>query len=245
MLKSDTVSAADLIFKALLRRLGSGARSALPASLLVRFKHAEEMAFWQGLYRKNHGSLPNSHFAYFYTTHFAIPPDEYSGAAILDIGCGPCGSLEWADNAKERVGLDPLVKQYKRLGIGTHRMRYVRAPSEKIPFDRGHFDFVTSFNSLDHVDDVDSTFDEIIRVLKQGGTFLLITEINHPPTPTEPHRLTEDLIERLARDFVPADVRLNAIRSDHDIYKSLLEKEPYVRRADANPGLLSGRFIKK
>jgi ubiquinone/menaquinone biosynthesis C-methylase UbiE len=231
--------------RALLQSLLSDALSILPKSLRVRFeKHSEEMAYWKEHLESGNG-LHNKHYQYFYTSHFAIDPGEYSGRSILDIGCGPCGSLEWADNTKERVGLDPLVNRYQKLGIGAHRMRYVCAPSEKIPFPEEYFDFVASFNSLDHVDDVDKTLSEITRVLKRNGTFLLITEINHPPTPTEPHTLTEKLIDRLSRDFTAVAVKLSAIRSDHDIYRSLHEDAPYIPGFAPVPSILSARLIRK
>lgn len=70
--------------------------------------------------------------------------------------------------ASERVGLDPLVDGYRALGIGQHKMTYVKGGSEKIPFPDGHFDIVTSFNSLDHVDNLDATVAEITRVTAPG-----------------------------------------------------------------------------
>jgi ubiquinone/menaquinone biosynthesis C-methylase UbiE len=232
--------------KRLLRRLASSAAvTILPKSLVVAYKkHSEEMAYWKKMNSKSPVVRDNAHYRYFYTSHFAIAQEEYNDRAILDIGCGPCGSLEWADNAKERVGLDPLFNQYRKLGIVAHRMRYVCASSEKIPFPGEYFDFVTSFNSLDHVDDLDKTLSEITRVLKKNGTFLLITEINHPPTPTEPHTLTKELIDRVSSDFTPVNVKLTAIRSDHDIYLSLSEDLPFVE-PNAKPGILSARMIKR
>jgi ubiquinone/menaquinone biosynthesis C-methylase UbiE len=41
------------------------------------------------------------------------------------------------------------------LNGGLHGMTYVAARSEEIPFPEGYFDVVSSFNSLDHVDDLD------------------------------------------------------------------------------------------
>lgn len=155
------------------------------------------------------------------------------------------GSLEWAGIARERVGLDPLVKDYRKLGIGRHRMSYVCAPSERIPFQDEYFDFVTCFNALDHVDNIDETLSEIVRVLREGGSFLLITEINHPPTVTEPQTISEELLDRLARSFVPAQTRLSEIRSDHDVYGSLRENLPYNRESSRHPALLSARMIKR
>ena len=136
--------------KTFLKRLTSDALSILPKSLLVPFKHSAEMAYWRRSTRRV-PACSTTRIWILYTSHFDISPEEYSGQAILDIGCGPRGSLEWADNTKERIGLDPLVNRYRKLGIGAHRMRYVCAPSERIPFPKEYFDFVASFNSLDHV----------------------------------------------------------------------------------------------
>jgi ubiquinone/menaquinone biosynthesis C-methylase UbiE len=142
-------------------------------------------------------------FQRFYTDVFGLTTDDYAGKKILDIGCGPRGSLEWANMAEERVGLDPLADKYMKLGAANHKMTYVASPSEQIPFPDGHFDIVTSFNSLDHVDDLARTIHEIKRVAKPNGRFLLIVEIDHPPTPTEPLTLTKDILNSFAPEFRP------------------------------------------
>lgn len=145
-----------------------------------------ELSFWQGVARREDGNLRNDHYEWFYTSYFSLTPADYQDRRILDIGCGPRGSLEWADVASERIGLDPLVDQYRELGIGQHKMTYVNSGSESIPFPDGYFDIVTSFNSLDHVDDLDKTVSEIARVTTSGGMLLIISDVNHVPTPTEP-----------------------------------------------------------
>lgn len=53
--------------------------------------------------------------------------EELAGRRVLDVGCGPRGSLEWADRARVRVGLDPLVDAYRELGVADHAMGYVAA----------------------------------------------------------------------------------------------------------------------
>jgi 2-polyprenyl-3-methyl-5-hydroxy-6-metoxy-1,4-benzoquinol methylase len=150
-----------------------------------RIKERVELAFWQSK-RAAEKTLTNAHYEFFYTSAFGMTRDNYRGKRVLDIGCGPRGSLEWADMAAQRVGLDPLVKKYKDLGIDQHAMEYVCSPSEKIPFSDGHFDTVTSLNSLDHVNDLDTSLSEIARVLRHNGVFLLLVEVNHKPTTTEP-----------------------------------------------------------
>jgi 2-polyprenyl-3-methyl-5-hydroxy-6-metoxy-1,4-benzoquinol methylase len=78
-------------------------------------KHSRELDFWKSR-KQAEGYLGNSHYEYYYTTHFAIDREFCRGKRILDIGCGPRGSLEWADMAAERVGLDPLSARLQRVG---------------------------------------------------------------------------------------------------------------------------------
>jgi SAM-dependent methyltransferase len=177
------------------------------AAVLLRFrgdvtraKAATELAFW----RKTLGRervVENRHYEHLFTTLFGIKPEEYAGRRVLDVGCGPRGSLEWAGMAWERVGLDPLADAYRAFGILGHATTYVKARSEAIPFTAGAFDIVASFNSLDHVDDLDRTLGELGRVLSLGGRLLLITEVNHQPTLTEPITFSWDILGRFPSDL--------------------------------------------
>jgi SAM-dependent methyltransferase len=157
------------------------------------WKHSRELDFWKSR-KQAEGQLGNSHYEYFYTTHFGIDREFYRGKRILDIGCGPRGSLEWANMATERVGLDPLVPAYRKLGLDHHKMSYCAAHSERIPFPDSYFDVVTSVNSLDHADNCEKTIQEIIRVTKPNGIFLVVVEVNHRVRVCEPHCLRPDFI---------------------------------------------------
>ena len=42
--------------------------------------------------------------------------------------------------AADRVGLDILVPKYLKMGADRHKMTYVAAPSDAIPFPAQHFD---------------------------------------------------------------------------------------------------------
>jgi SAM-dependent methyltransferase len=192
---------------------------------MTEIKHRAELAHWRSVFRRESGKMSNDHYAWFYTSHFGLSPSDYSGRRILDIGCGPRGSLEWADMASERVGLDPLVDEYQVLGIGRHKMTYVRTGSENIPFPDGHFDFVASFNSLDHVDDVDATIVEITRVTAPGGTLLVISDIGHDPTFTEPLSFSWDILDSFT-DFDVIESR-HLEKSIDSVYASVKAAVPY------------------
>jgi SAM-dependent methyltransferase len=222
----------------------NSALSVLPAQARKRFKEYHELRYWRGVTRPiahDRAKLEHerAHYEFFFTSFFGLSADDYADGAVLDIGCGPCGSLEWATGARERVGLDPLADRYRRLAEDKQVMAYCAASSEAIPFPDGHFDCVSTFNSLDHVDDVAATIREIKRVTAPAGRILLIVEIGHAPTPTEPHWLDESVVGKFAPEFAPVGVRLFGVRDDHNLYASLKRGVPYI---EGKPGVLAARL---
>jgi SAM-dependent methyltransferase len=149
-------------------------------------KHFHELRYWKTRHAEEGDLSCNDWYRVNYTARFGLPASFYADKRVLDVGCGPRGSLEWATMARERVGLDPLADKYRGLGTRNHAMSYVTACSEAIPFEDGHFDVVMAMNSLDHVADVPRTVAEIVRVVTGGGTILVLTSIDHPSTSTEP-----------------------------------------------------------
>lgn len=238
MLRATAKASAKKVFNAALSVLPPGARSS--------FKRYHELRYWRSVtrpIRDDRAKLEHerSHYEQFFTSFFGLTRADYAGKRVLDIGCGPCGSLEWATMAAERVGLDPLAEEYRRLANDRQAMTYCAAPSEAMPFPDGYFDSVSSFNSLDHVDDVDATIAEICRVTAPGGRVLLIVEIGHEPTPTEPHFLDESLIEKFAPACEALSVRTYGVRHDHNVYGSLLDDVPYV---SGQPGIFCARLVR-
>jgi SAM-dependent methyltransferase len=212
------------------------------SSLSEKARH--ELAYWERRLAKE-GVLQRGHYKHFYTAHFGLSLDFYRGKKILDIGCGPRGSLEWADGVALRAGVDTLASKYCRLGITRHAMRYVAASSERLPLRDGSFDIVCSFNSLDHVDDLEGTLREIPRVLAARGLFLLLTDIHGQPSVCEPSVFGWDIVKK----FQPA---LTLIEEKHyervpaGMYDSIHADTPFNHK---NPreryGVLSAKFLKR
>ncbi len=65
----------------------------------------------------------------------------------------------------------------------------VQGVAESLPMADGCADFVTMGYALRHVTDLESTFGEYLRVLRPGGT-LLILELTRPATNSAAYRLT-------------------------------------------------------
>ncbi len=203
-----------------------------------------EFEFWRKTRANSGGVLQNNHFEQLFTDQFGLTRAFFAGKRILDVGCGPRGSLEWAAEAGRRVGLDPLVDRYRNLGIDKHAMEYCPAAAEKMPFPDGAFDIVSSLNSLDHVDDLPATLREITRVLAPGGSFLLEVEFGHTPTDTEPIEIPLNFIESLQPVFQVAYSRRFAASSER-IHSAYADAVPYKEARRARPGVAVAHLIKQ
>lgn len=206
-------------------------------------KRTGELAYWSKRKRVE-GTLLNRWFEDFYTDHFGLSHDDYRDKRVLDIGCGPRGSLEWATMARERVGVDPLADDYLNLGAAEHAMTYVAAAAESMPFPDHSFDVVCSFNSLDHVDDLDATIAEMKRVTALGGLLLVLTDVHDKPTPQEPTCFDWGVIEQFAPEFAMQTLRC-CEKLGGGAYKSAQQNIPFDH-ADTRRryGVLSARLMR-
>jgi SAM-dependent methyltransferase len=191
------------------------------------YKHRSEMAYWTERFKAENGTLSNSHYEPLFTTVFNLTRDDYKDKRVTDIGCGPRGSLEWATMAAERVGIDPLANKYLALGASKHAMKYVAAPSERIPFPDGYFDIVTCLNALDHIDDLNETIAEIKRITRKGGLFLVSVEIDHLATATEPVVISERDMDRFSPEFETVSSFKVGTPDDHNLHQAVQSRQPF------------------
>ena len=204
-------------------------------------KRRAELRYWRGRYAAENGQLSNSHYEPLYTEVFGLTKEDFRGKRVLDIGCGPRGSLEWADMASQRVGLDALADDYKReLGAARHRMEYCASGAEKIPFADGHFDIVTCLNALDHVDDIAASIREIKRVTKPGGLFLLSVETDHAPTAAEPNTVDDAVLASLKPEFTAEMEFRVGTPDDHNLHHAVRTRSP--AHVAGEPGIYVARF---
>jgi ubiquinone/menaquinone biosynthesis C-methylase UbiE len=98
-----------------------------------------------------------------------------SDTKILDVGCGISTVLHFVEG--KRYGIDPLACEYKRFYTYPEGINIQNGFGEEIPFPNEYFDVVFCSNVLDHVSDPAKTIEEIKRVLKSKGYFVLTVEI--------------------------------------------------------------------
>ena len=103
---------------------------------------------------------------------FTLDYEFFAGKSVLEVGCGPAGIIFQLHNTKSRAGLEPM--DLKDLIIDGKRISIVKKGiGEEIPFENESFDVVLSFNALDHSVNPFKVIQEIRRVLRKDGDFLL------------------------------------------------------------------------
>ena len=174
-----------------------------------------------------------------------IVPNKRYGRAI-DGGCGTgvC-SLALSEMADEVVGLDisrGSIKTGENLAekLGIENIRFVQGSLLDIPFPDNSFDLSYSWGVIHHTVDPVRALDELVRVLKPGGTLVLAIYLKTPLTPLHeairhaclriPRERRKPILRAFARfvgvaerfGFTPRD------RNDNPTVESLIEDWYFV-----------------
>ncbi|MBN8802083.1 MAG: class I SAM-dependent methyltransferase [Stenotrophomonas acidaminiphila] len=101
------------------------------------------------------------------------------GKKVLDFGCGSgYGTLRISGLAQEAYGVDVAADAvlYAKARYQNENLHFLQIdPQSPLPFAAGSFDVVLSFQVIEHVNDDDAYLREAHRLLKPGGTLVLIT----------------------------------------------------------------------
>lgn len=154
---------------------------------------AHELAFWRWVAVNGYDGKPalifpllQEHFmvSTFYRTGWSMA--LFRDAAILELGCGPLGMIEYLPAAR-RVAFDPLNDRYSRLfaRFRNPAIEYLcdRRPLQK---DARLFDLAICHNVLDHTDDPAGWFNDLFLRLKPGGRFIFQVNLTKPGLPRSP-----------------------------------------------------------
>ena len=125
------------------------------------------------------------------------------GKRVIDIGPGPCGGVLDVIDAEEKWTIEPGVEEYKKNNIWMAKSidLTVRSTTAEdmsdVPED--YFDSVFAINSIDHGDDIRCCFNNVYKVLKNGGSFYLHVHCRKPEQTNPLHRqsFTEDELRQM------------------------------------------------
>ena len=94
---------------------------------------------------------------------------------ILDIGCGTGKFLNVFDKSKwQKFGIEPNILGYE----GATKKDSIKMFNRDLincELPSGHFDVVTMWHSLEHIDNPLETMREVHRITKEGGIFIIST----------------------------------------------------------------------
>ncbi len=186
-------------------------------------KNVAELSFWQSRLKIDKGAFTNDHYEKLMLAMAEEPDDTFlKGKVVADFGCGPRGSLVWANSASLLIGIDVLADRYAdefTSNIISHGMIYLKSTENVIPLPSDFVDFMFTLNALDHVDNFSTMCSEIIRVLKPGGLFIGSFNLEEPPSPAEPQRLNEDYLkENLLNNLKVQSYRITRKGPPENIY---------------------------
>ncbi len=158
------------------------------------------------------------------------------GESVLEVGCGP-GSFAEDVVGGDLVCLDPIPEMLrvakarvdpKRAARGDSVVEFVEGVAEELPFEDASFDAVCSLFSFRDWYDKRAGLAEVLRVLRPGGTVVIVD-------PAKMNRLHGVLGWLWMRLWVGAYARLLFRRSDHPwkwlakTYQSFGTTRDYVR----------------
>lgn len=149
----------------------------------VRYTWSQE---WKKLYKH--------HLNHFFGVSYKFP-----GCVVVEIGCGPIGIVSIIE-AKETIGLDPLMDEYIKMYGAEQGVNYINAKGEEVPLPDNYADIVFCSNVLNHVQDPEKVLSEIARIMKTTGKLYFdvhdnLLSIGHP------HRFKKDRLYNLLRRY--------------------------------------------
>jgi ubiquinone/menaquinone biosynthesis C-methylase UbiE len=130
---------------------------------------------------------------------------------VLDIGCGTANNtlLLAATSHAHVAGLDLSLGMLREARAKTHSLPLLQSPADMLPFSDESFELVFMTEVVHHLPDADRAICEIFRVLKNPGSFCIVTQS---------HKQIEG---RMTSRFFPATIGVDQARyPDIDVLKS-------------------------
>jgi len=134
---------------------------------------------------------------------FEFESEQFRGATVVDIGCGPILHSSWFSGA-ELVALDPLANEY-RVHVPWNRLDLAKevysCPAEElVPGLVGRADAVVSINALDHGYDFRLAVSNVAAYLRPGAIAFLSFDLHDQADDLHPLVLSREFCESAFAD---------------------------------------------
>lgn len=119
---------------------------------------------------------------------------DVSGKKVLDAGCGTGRMIKkLLEKGAIVTGADISPEMLKIAKKKFDKAEFVEADIEKLPFKDESFDVVVASFVIVHLKDLKKAFDEVYRVLKPGGSFI-VTNVNQKKAPKLKTSAKEEIV---------------------------------------------------
>lgn len=198
-----------------------------PKSIWKRIKFFSVMSYWWIEYNlggkdkyNQESSLKTIYVRY--CKHLKIDKNTFKEKIVVDIGCGPRGTLHYF-NARLKVGVDPFANFYRRnFNVDKQDMVYLHAGAEDMPLSNKFADFVISHNALDHVDNFNKSIKEIHRIIKPEGSIIFQLNFNKKPTVNEPIVLNKKIVKEAMENLFDFQIEKEVFTQDYKHFGSYI-----------------------
>ncbi len=159
------------------------------------------------------------------------------GENILDLGCGrgedTIQAAIYTGPEGKVVGMDITQAMIDAAhvnadGIGVSNAWFIKGDIEKLPFEDSVFDAVMSNCVINHAKNKNRVYNEIYRVLKYGGRFVISDAVTKHPLPPE----VKNDAEAWAQCFggaITEDEYLDSIKSAGFCDVNILKRREYLK----------------
>jgi 2-polyprenyl-6-hydroxyphenyl methylase/3-demethylubiquinone-9 3-methyltransferase len=148
---------------------------------------------------------------------------------ILDAGCGPAGIFICLKR-NQVVAIDPLLNSYienKLLDPGNYPwVQFKQSKIEDLDV-KEKFDYIFCLNAINHVKDIEKSYDALVSALKPGGTLIISTDAHK-------NNFLKKIFQLIPGDMLhPVQLNINeynAMLTDRnfEIIKNILHKQEKI-----------------
>jgi len=163
---------------------------------------------------------------------YLVASEQVSGD-VLEVGCGFGRGLDaLLSKAKHYTGIDKNDALMQHLSEQHPAHKFVSALIPPLPFEDNSFDFVLTFQVIEHIKDDHAFLSEIARVLRPGGKCFLTTPNIKLTLTRNPWHIREyeaHQLEALAKKYF-TQVDLKGISGNEKVMKYYQENKMSVRK---------------
>lgn len=160
--------------------------------------------------------------------HFVASAVDLKGKDLLEVGCGRGGGLHYVarrfqPGAALGLDLEPLAVAFCNARYAHPGLSFREGNAQALPLDDETFDFVINVESSHRYNREDIFFQEVFRILRPGGYFVITDFRNRSEVQVFDQNLAQSGFELVRTEGITPQV-LKALQLDDSRKRALIKK---------------------